>query len=67
MRIGEVAERVGIHPETIRRLERRGIITSKRDINGWRRYGPEVVETLKQLYLKGQENPGLEEVAGGPR
>lgn len=55
--IHEVAQQVGVHVDTIRRLERRGIITSKRDVNGWRRYGPDVVETLKQFYLKGQEHP----------
>ncbi len=52
--VHEVAEKVGIHPETVKRLERRGVISSQRDINGWRRYGPEVVETLKRFYLKGQ-------------
>ena len=51
MLISELAERVGLHPETIRRLERRGLISSQRDINNWRRYSPEVVDQLKRLYV----------------
>lgn len=50
MLISEVAEKVGIHPETIRRLEKRGLISAARDVNGWRRYPPEAVEKLKKLY-----------------
>jgi hypothetical protein len=48
--IREVADRAGLHPDTIRRLEKRGLITSKRDVNNWRRYSPEVVDRVKQLY-----------------
>ena len=51
--IHEVAKQVGLHRDTVRRLEKRGLITSKRDINGWRRYPPETVERLKALYKKG--------------
>ncbi len=63
--VHEVAERVGIHVETVRRLERRGVIRASRDCNGWRRFEPEVVETLKRLYLKDLEIPGQAAVAGG--
>ena len=55
MLIGELAERVGLHPVTIRRLERKGVLQSKRDRNGWRVYGPEAVETLQRLYRRGQD------------
>jgi len=48
--ISEVAKAVGLHPETLRRLERKGLITSRRDVNGWRRYEPETVEKLRSLY-----------------
>ena len=51
MLISELAEKVGVHPETIRRLERRGVIPrATRDCNGWRRYPPEAVDTLRKLY-----------------
>ncbi len=48
--ISELAEAVGLHPETLRRLERRGLITSRRDVNGWRRYDPDTVEKVRSLY-----------------
>jgi len=48
--ISELAKAVGLHPETLRRLERRGLISSHRDVNGWRRYGYETVEKLRSLY-----------------
>jgi len=50
--ISELAKKVDLHPETIRRLERKGIITSRRDLNGWRRYPPETVRKLRELYAK---------------
>jgi DNA-binding transcriptional MerR regulator len=52
MLIGELAEKTGVHPVTLRRLERRGLITPHRDLNGWRVYGPEAEETVKRLYVK---------------
>ena len=55
MLISELAKGVGLHPETIRRLERRGVITSRRDLNGWRTYSPETLEKLKRLYARDEE------------
>jgi DNA-binding transcriptional MerR regulator len=55
MLIGELAERTGVHPVTLRRLERRGLITSRRDVNGWRVYGPEAEVVVRQLYAKEDE------------
>jgi len=48
--VSTVARAAGVHPETVRRLERRGLIKSRRDVNGWRRYPPNTLETLKRLY-----------------
>lgn len=48
--VSHVAKQVGLHPETIRRLERKGVIASRRDVNGWRRYGPDTVQKLRSLY-----------------
>jgi len=48
--VSQVAKAVELHPDTVRRLERKGIISSKRDVNGWRRYSPEAVETIRRLY-----------------
>jgi len=55
--IHEVAREAEIHPATIRRAEKRGLISSKRDVNGWRRYPPEVVDKLKQLFGKADREP----------
>lgn len=64
MLISEIAAKVGLHPETIRRLEKRGLIKSRRDLNGWRRYSPAVVEQLKALYAPGDDKgPGAKEDA----
>jgi DNA-binding transcriptional MerR regulator len=48
--ISEVSRQAGIHPDTVRALERRGLISAERDLNGWRRYSPAVVEQIKKLY-----------------
>lgn len=50
MLISELARKAKLHPETIRRLERRGLISSHRDVNNWRRYTPDMVDKLKKLY-----------------
>jgi DNA-binding transcriptional MerR regulator len=55
MLISELAQAVGLHPETIRRLERRGLIRSARDHNGWRHYSVDAVVKLKELYAKNEE------------
>ena len=57
--ISDVADAVPLSPQTIRRAERRGLITSERDVNGWRRYDPKVIAILKKLYAVGQ--PGKSE------
>jgi hypothetical protein len=50
--IHEVAKQLGIHTATIKRAEKRGLISSQRDVNNWRRFAPDVVDKLKQLYVK---------------
>ena len=53
--ISQVAKAVGLHTETIRRVERKGLIKSRRDVNGWRRYEPEIVGQVRSLYGYTQE------------
>ena len=55
MLISELAEKVGLHPETIRRLERRGVISSQRDVNGWRRYSLDALITLRKRYAQDEK------------
>lgn len=38
---------IGCHPETLRRLERRGLIKAKRDYRGWRLFELEDLLNLK--------------------
>ena len=48
--VRDISRLVGIHVETVRSLEKRGIIQAQRDLNGWRRFSPDVVDKLKKLY-----------------
>jgi len=57
--ISELAKAVGLHPETLRRLERKGLITSERDLNGWRRFDSDVAGKIRRLYAVKQ--PGDKE------
>jgi predicted site-specific integrase-resolvase len=50
MRISEAAQVVGVHPITLRRLERQGLICVPKDRNGQRRYSPEDIERIIQVY-----------------
>ncbi|MGH9460999.1 MAG: heavy metal-responsive transcriptional regulator [Vicinamibacteria bacterium] len=44
--IGELAQRAGVHRETLRYYERRGLLTSRRTASGYRVYRPEAQERL---------------------
>ncbi len=50
MLIHDLARRVGLHPNTIRRLEKAGVVHANRDVNGWRRYDESTVDHLRKLY-----------------
>jgi hypothetical protein len=53
----DVAREAGVHKNTVRNLEKRGLIAAERDCNGWRRYSPQVVEEIRRLYLMGDADP----------
>jgi DNA-binding transcriptional MerR regulator len=55
--IHQVAVMAGLHRDTVRRLDKRGVIASKRDVNGWRRYSPAIVEQLKALHASDEDGP----------
>jgi len=57
LNVAEVARRAEISAYTVRRCERKGLITSVRDRNGWRWFDDETVETLKKLYCRGDIQP----------
>lgn len=46
-RIGAVAERYGIHPQTLRMYEREGLLRPARSEGRTRRYDPETIERLE--------------------
>ena len=54
--IHQAAKAAGVHRDTVKRAEKRGLISSQRDVNGWRRYSPDVVDKLKKLYAQGEEH-----------
>lgn len=57
--INEVAKAAGVHTDTVKRLDKQGLIKSQRDWNGWRRYAPETVGVIRNLYgLDESENGG---------
>jgi hypothetical protein len=56
MLINEVALMVGIHPNTIIRFEKRGLIKPQRDWNGWRRFSPADLDQLRRL-VRGDLQP----------
>lgn len=53
VRIGEAARETGVHPNTIRNLEKRGVITCGRDWRGHRRFTRADVARLLSLVVKG--------------
>jgi MerR family mercuric resistance operon transcriptional regulator len=47
MKIGELASRAGVHIQTVRYYERRGLLPEpERRPSGYREYGPEIVDRL---------------------
>ncbi|MFE9243353.1 MerR family transcriptional regulator [Nocardiopsis sp. NPDC006938] len=51
MRIGELAERTGASPRSLRYYEQRGLLASERTANGYREYGPEAVDRVRNIRL----------------
>jgi excisionase family DNA binding protein len=50
MRIGEVARQLKIHPTTIRRLEKNGLIRAQRTLTGYRIFTAETIEQIRKIY-----------------
>jgi 2-hydroxychromene-2-carboxylate isomerase len=48
-RTNDVARAVGIHPSTVRRFDKRGLLVPKRSWAGHRRYSPEDLVRLREL------------------
>lgn len=64
-RIGETAQQLGISRDTIKRLERRGLINPARDWAGHRRFDEETIQRLRELVYSnaGSKRAGTERAA----
>lgn len=65
--IGIAAERTGMHPQTLREYERKGLVTPQRTPGGSRRYGEGEIERLlriQQLTEQGLSLAGVQYVLG---
>ncbi|WP_035846621.1 MerR family transcriptional regulator [Kitasatospora azatica] len=51
MRIGELAERAGTTTRTLRYYEARGLLSARRNGNGYRAYGEEDLQLVRQIRL----------------
>jgi len=61
MHIGEFSRLIGLHPGTLRKLERRGLISPPaRDYNDRRVYSAKDVEQVRQLLAR-QRRPAARE------
>jgi DNA-binding transcriptional MerR regulator len=58
MKISDAARELGVHPVTLKRLEKIGVIQPLRDRNGWRRLSQEDLQKARAYFyqLDGQEN-----------
>lgn len=67
IRIGEAGRILGVHPQTVRDYESRGLIESKRTVGGERRFRRGDVEHLRdnppELYKRRNPRDGVEAVA----
>ena len=58
--ISEVAHRVNISRDAVRNAEKRGLIVSIRDANGWRIFDESAVEILHKFYRRSDGAPGVQ-------
>jgi len=49
LRIGEAARSLGVSPDTLKRLEERGVVAPRRDWIGQRRYQPRDMQILHEI------------------
>jgi len=55
-KIHDVAREVGLHENTIRRLEARGLIHPLRNLVGHRIFTEEIINQIRQIYGEANEN-----------
>ena len=54
--VGKIAAAVGVHPDTIRNYEKRGLIPRARrsPLNGYRVWNPDDLDRIRQVVLGGE-------------
>lgn len=62
--IGELAEAGGVHVETVRYYERRGLLSRPRRAAGWRRYDEQALRTLRFVKRAQELGFSLDEIRG---
>ena len=65
MRIGQFAQQLGDFCDSVRRLEKRGLLAPKRDWGGHRRFTEAEVARIKALLFNGGK--GIEEETQGKK
>lgn len=61
--IGIVADRIGIHPQTLREYERKGLVTPQRTPGGSRRYSEDELERLRRIQQLTEQGLSLQAVS----
>lgn len=57
LRIAAAARHLGVHPDTLRAWEKRGLIQPRRDWTGARRYAPADLDRLRALMFPQTGDP----------
>ena len=59
MRAIDAAKYLNIHPVTLKRLEKKGVISPVRDRNGWRRYSEaDLTQAREYFFPKAKKGSG---------
>lgn len=62
LRIGEVAQRAGVRPSTLRYYERIGLLPHAPRVSGQRRYPPEIVQRIQMIAVAKELGFSLDEI-----
>ena len=52
LKVGQLAQKVGLHANTIRKLEKRGLIRAERTLSGYRVFDVRTIEDIIRIYKR---------------
>lgn len=58
-RISKAARRIGVHPTTLRDLEKRGLITARRDWAGYRVFSEAEIDQIEKVLFHRKKSTGV--------